>query len=149
ILQKLNHLIEELSTSDRFIKLFLASYNKDTAEFIYVNAGHNPPLHFSRKNQLAKLKKNSVCIGVVPFDYRIEKIHLEKNDILLMYTDGVLEAKNDLHEMFGEKNLVQAVLDKQNQNCEVIQDEITLRVLDHCGDRPLDDDYTLFIIKKN
>lgn len=148
ILHKLNHLIEELSTSDRYITLFLARYDRRTFELTYVNAGHNPPLLISRKQKPRKLSKGGVCIGVVPFEYTTQTISLEKGDILVMYTDGVIEAMNDKQELFGEKNLIQTVMNKQSQSCEVIQDEITLKVLDHCADVPLNDDYTLFIIKK-
>jgi len=148
ILNKLNHLIEELSSSDRFITLFIASYDKRTNEFAYINAGHCPPLLFRKKNKPQKLSKGGVCIGVVPFEYELTKFKLEKGDTLLMYTDGVIEAKNDQGELFTEERLIQTVLDKHAQSCEVIQDEITLRVLDHCGDQPLSDDFTLFIIRR-
>ncbi len=148
ILNKLNHLIEELSSSDRFITLFIASYDKRTNELAYINAGHYPPLLFRKKNKPQKLSKGGVCIGVVPFEYELTKFKLEKGDTLLMYTDGVIEAKNDKDELFTEERLIQTVLDKHTQSCEVIQDEITLRVLDHCGDQPLSDDFTLFIIRR-
>ncbi|UCF63349.1 MAG: SpoIIE family protein phosphatase [bacterium] len=148
ILQKLNHLIEELSTSDRYITLFIASYDQKTSELTYVNAGHNPPLLFSKEKTPVKLTEGGVCLGVLPYEYTYAKITLEPNNILLMYTDGVVEAMNDQNVMFGEKNLIQTVLDKRNQSCEVIQDEITLRVLDHCADQPLNDDYTLFILRR-
>ena len=148
ILQKMNHLIEELSTSDRYITLFIAHYDRQTSELTYVNAGHNPPLVFSKKNKIRKLTEGGVCVGVVPYEYNSHKIKLEKGDLLLMYTDGVVEAMNEDKELFGEANLIQTVYDKQSQSCEVIQDEITLRVLDHCGEQPLNDDFTLFIVSK-
>jgi sigma-B regulation protein RsbU (phosphoserine phosphatase) len=148
ILNKMNHLIEELSTSDRYITLFIAHYDQRTSELTYVNAGHSPPLVFSKKNKIRHLSEGGVCVGVVPYEYNFYKIKLEKDDLLLMYTDGVIEAANEDEELFGEANLVQTVYDKQLQSCEVIQDEITLRVLDHCGDKPLADDFTLFIVRK-
>ena len=148
ILQKLNHLIEELSTSDRYITLFIACHNQKTSELTYINAGHNPPLLFRKGDEPEKLAEGGVCIGVVPYEYNSAKIKLEKNDLLLMYTDGVIEAMNDSKEMFGEGNLVKTVLDKRSESCEAIQDEITLRVLDHCADQSLSDDFTLFILRK-
>ena len=148
ILQKLNHLIEELSTSDRYITLFIACHNQKTSELTYINAGHNPPLLFRNGDEPDKLAEGGVCIGVVPYEYNSASIKLEKNDLLLMYTDGVIEAMNDNKEMYGEENLVKTVLDKRTESCEAIQDEITLRVLDHCSDQPLSDDFTLFILRK-
>jgi len=137
-----------LSTSDRYITLFIACYNQKNSELTYINAGHNPPLLFGNGNKPDKLTEGGVCVGVVPYEYKSAKIKLEKNDLLLMYTDGVIEAMNENKEMFGEENLVKTVLDKRSESCEVIQDEITLRVLDHCADETLGDGFTLFILRK-
>jgi sigma-B regulation protein RsbU (phosphoserine phosphatase) len=148
ILTKLNHLIDELSTSDKYITLFIALYDKRTSDLIYINAGHNPPILFTKKDKYERLKKGGVCIGIIPFEYQTEKVRLNKGDLLLMYTDGVTDAMNDKKERFGESNLIDVLSEKRGQNCEAIQDEISLRVLDHCGDQPLNDDFTLFIIKR-
>lgn len=148
IMQKLSHLIEELTASDYNITLFLALYDKITSEITYVNAGHYPPFLFPKKDAPKKLTTNGIGIGTGPFEYQSEKIRIEKGDLLLMYTDGVIEAVNENGEIFGEKRLLQTVTDKLNQNCESIQDEITLRILDHCHDSPLRDDFTLFIVKR-
>lgn len=148
ILNKLNHLIEELSSSDHYITLFIGNYDKKTSELTYINAGHHPPMLLSKKNKMKKLTEGGVCVGVVPFEYEISKVPLEKGDILLMYTDGVIEAKNEADELFGEKKLLETVTNKKSESCEAIQDEITLRVLDHCGDRSLSDDFTLFILRR-
>ncbi len=148
ILHKLNHLIEELSTSERYITLFIAHYDRRSAELTYVNAGHNPPLLFSKRNKPQKLSEGGVCIGILPYEYTSQTVKLEKSDLLVMYTDGVIEAMDKNQELFGEDRLIETVMAKISSNCEVIQDEITLRVLDHCGDRPLFDDFTLFILKK-
>jgi sigma-B regulation protein RsbU (phosphoserine phosphatase) len=148
IMQKLNHLIEEMTTADHNITLFLALYDKTYSELTYVNAGHYPPFLFSKKSDPKKLKSNGKGIGTGPFEYQAEKIQIEKGEVLLMYTDGVIEAVNENGEIFGEKRLLQTVMDKLSQNCESIQDEITLRILDHCNDRPLNDDFTLFIVKR-
>ncbi|MEJ2051459.1 MAG: SpoIIE family protein phosphatase [Calditrichota bacterium] len=148
ILTKLNHLIDELSTSDKYITLFIALYDKQTSDLTYINAGHNPPILFTKKDKYEKLKKGGVCIGIIPFDYQTETVRLNKGDLLLMYTDGVTDAMDDKKERFGESNLIDVLSEKRGQNCEAIQDEISLRVLDHCGDQPLNDDFTLFIIKR-
>jgi len=148
ILTKLNHLIDELSTSDKYITLFIALYDKRTSDLIYINAGHNPPILFTKKDKYERLKKGGVCIGIIPFEYQTEKVRINKGDLLLMYTDGVTDAMNDKKERFGESNLIDVLSEKRGQNCEAIQDEISLRVLDHCGDQPLNDDFTLFIIKR-
>lgn len=148
ILNKLNHLIEELSSPDQYITLFIGNYNHNTSELTYINAGHYPPILISKKNKPQKLTKGGVGIGVVPMEYEAAKVKFEKDDLLLMYTDGVVEAHNEKHELFTEENLIKTVLTKRSQSCEVIQDEITLRVLDHCGDQPLSDDFTIFLVRR-
>jgi len=148
IMQKLSHLIDEMTASEYHITLFMGLYDKVTSDLTYVNAGHYPPLLFSKKTIPQKLTSKGVGIGEGPFEYQAEKIRIERGDLLLLYTDGVIEAVNENGEIFGEKRLLQIVSDKLNQNCESIQDEITLRILDHCNDCPLKDDFTLFIIKR-
>ncbi len=148
IMNKLNQLIEELTATDYKITMFLAKYNKITSELNYVNAGHYPPILFSKKNSPVKLISSNEGIAKETFEFQSRTVSLERGDLLLMYTDGVIEATNEHGEIFGEERLVQTVLDKINQSCESIQDEITLRILDHCNDSPLNDDFTLFIVKR-
>lgn len=148
IMNKLNQLIEELTATDYKITFFLAKYDKITSELNYVNAGHYPPILFSKKNSPIKLVSSSEGITKDTFEFQSRTVPLERGDLLLMYTDGVIEATNENGEIFGEERLVQTVMDKISQSCESIQDEITLRILDHCNDSPLNDDFTLFIVKR-
>ena len=93
-----------------FVTAIAGFYNIPTGRFVFVNAGHNPPL-LKRKGSPYEFLKTVPC-PVLAFlkdtKYREEEIFLESGDVLFFYTDGVTEAMNGDREMFGEQRLLSA-----------------------------------------
>ena len=149
VINKLNQLIIELSTSDRYITLFLACYNKKNAELTYINAGHNPPLLVRKTKEIERLKTTGIAIGIMSFDYTMNSIKFDDEDVLALYTDGVTEASNSKSEFFGEKN-IQSIIEKNcSEKSVVIQNKIIEGINKHVEKNALKDDLTLLIIKKS
>jgi sigma-B regulation protein RsbU (phosphoserine phosphatase) len=149
IIKKLNQLIIELSTADRFITLFLGCYDKRSSKLLYINAGHNPPILINKNYQIKKLESNGICIGIIPFEYKVVSIPFEKDSILVMFTDGVVEARNKEDQVFGEENLIKIINENKSKGCRFIKNEIVEKVIEHTGEQQLADDLTLLIIKEN
>jgi sigma-B regulation protein RsbU (phosphoserine phosphatase) len=97
-----NHLISSDISEDRFVTAVVGMIDPVESTFEYVNAGHDPII-FSRNGELSFLEANGVPFGILddPHAYDVKKINVEKGDVLVMYTDGVAEARNQLGEEYG------------------------------------------------
>lgn len=147
IVTKLNSCIINQTTDDRYITFFIGIYDEDKMTLEYINAGHNPPLHYKNKKNISKLKTGGIFIGFLPFEYKSDKIQLESGDILVLYTDGLVEAMNDQEEEFGEENVIRIIEKKSNHTSRIIQKSLIEDVKKHIGDNKLEDDFTLVVAK--
>lgn len=106
---RLNKLFRFNLRQIRFITMFLAGFDPDTREMHYINAGHHPPLLWNAiSNTHRWLKPTGPAIGLVPeASYKSETLKFEAGDMLVMYTDGLVEARNGDKKEFGQDGLVQ------------------------------------------
>jgi sigma-B regulation protein RsbU (phosphoserine phosphatase) len=147
VMQKLNELIINLSTSNKFITLFIAKYNASKNKIYYISAGHNPQL-VVRENELIKMESSGVCIGIIPFDYKIKKVELQKDDLIVLYTDGIVEARNKTNKIYGEDRLLEVIKKNKNNPCKIIQEEILKSVNDFALNPSKQDDLTMLVMRK-
>lgn len=136
-----------------FVTVFMGVYNIKTGEFIFVNAGHNPPLVYHKKTdsyEYLDVNKNFVLGGMEDIDFTQQSIKLESGDIFFMYTDGVTEALNNAEELYGEQRLKDC-LNRSDKNLAV-KDLLTLVREDvnaHVNDATQSDDITMLAFKIN
>jgi sigma-B regulation protein RsbU (phosphoserine phosphatase) len=111
VFESVNKRLCEGNETDMFVTAFMGFYNIPTGRFVYVNAGHNPPLVKKRGGGYEFLKNEPCLILAWMKDakYREEEIVLEPGDSLYLYTDGVTEAMNRNKDLFGEERLLSAV----------------------------------------
>jgi len=147
IVDRLNRNLIKNTTDDRFITFFICIYNPADASLIYLNGGHNPPLLLSN-GYLKSLTIGGIFIGSMPWDYESETLFLKKDDVLILYTDGLVEAMNEKKEEFGDERLIQILRENDSKSPNQILNKITSSVNKHIKNRKLDDDFTLVVIKK-
>ena len=96
-----------------FVTAWMGVLEISTGHFVYVNAGHNPPLlkHAGGGYEWLKSRPGFVLAGMEGVRYRENSLQMEPGDCLYLYTDGVTEATNGAQELFGEARL-QAVLNE-------------------------------------
>lgn len=111
ILSRVNGVLSDDNDKCMFLTVFCAVLNIDTGELLFANAGHNPPLLRGCQAGFRYLKvKAGMVLGPMPESrYQTETMTLERGDTLLLYTDGVTEAKNAASELFGEDRLLETV----------------------------------------
>jgi serine phosphatase RsbU (regulator of sigma subunit) len=114
----------------RFTTAFLAEVDPKTREMIYVNAGHNDPILRRASGQIERLPTGGPPFGLPlftadPVPYSSGRIRLQPGDLLVIFTDGVVEAVNDAGEEFGEARLLPCI---QNAPAES-SDETLKRVM--------------------
>jgi len=109
ILHDLNQLaINDLDQSHRFVTLFYSDYDPRTRKLRFANAAHNPPLLWKSSDQkIIKLDAEGFVLGLQKeAEYQCGEIKLSENDLVLYYTDGVIDTSNSLGERFDEKRLI-------------------------------------------
>jgi sigma-B regulation protein RsbU (phosphoserine phosphatase) len=113
----LNRLFRYNLTLIRFISLFLGAINLATKEFIYCNAGQHSPLWWKADTKsINYLKPTAPAIGLIPeIDFKSKSIRIRKDDVLLLYTDGLIEARDQNDEEYSEARLSDYL--KKNNHC--------------------------------
>ncbi|WP_461251323.1 SpoIIE family protein phosphatase [Treponema sp. R8-4-B8] len=94
-----------------FVTSIMGIYNIPTGRFVFVNAGHNPPLLKKNGSSFEYIRSKPQIVLAVMRDakYAQEEITLNGGDTLYFYTDGVTEAMNGSKELFGEERLLDAL----------------------------------------
>ncbi len=106
-LQQVNALLHANSDHETFITLFYAILDTRNGEIAYCNAGHNPPYLLRRSGDLESVTAaGGLMLGLFGHaTYQIGKLTLQPGDRLIMFTDGVTEAKNPAQDDFTEARL--------------------------------------------
>jgi len=144
-----NTLMLQDSKASMFVTLFYAVIDAQPKTFRYANAGHNPPIFIKGStNNIIFLKAQSAPLGVVSdIQVTTEEIRLKKDDIIVLYTDGVTEAVNDNEERFEMERFQQVLLESRNLTASQIINSIEKKVASFVGTQPQFDDITLMVIK--
>ena len=144
----INDLISENITDGRFITFFWGIVNTKKNTFNYVNAGHNPPL-LIRDGKINKLEKGGIILGVMKTDipYISEEVELKKDDVIIMFTDGVSEAMNKNREEFSDERLENAALSLKDKPAELIMNGIKTEVQNFASGITQSDDITMVVMK--
>ena len=145
-----NRLICADSPNSMFVTLFAAQIDQASGDLIVVNAGHNPPyLYRSTDEQPTRLARTGMALGIedtVPFDQ--QALHLDPGDVLVLYTDGILDALNARGEEFGDERLRRVCARHRAEPAAQVVAALRDEVLHFVGATPLADDCTVVIVKR-
>ena len=134
-----------------FATLFCAQLDTDTGLLTYCNCGHEPPLVINHdKSSTSDLTEGGTVLGIDPkasFDAHQHQLH--SGDMLVMYTDGLVDAVNFQRESFGRPRAVQAALDSAHMPAEQAAKNILWLMRKFAGLTPRYDDTALVVLKKS
>jgi phosphoserine phosphatase RsbU/P len=143
-LQKLNNIIHRGRLTTKFVSLFYGELETGGI-LIYSNAGHNPPF-VVRGGKVEFLRNGGPVLGPTPdATYTRGFAQLGKGDLLCMYTDGIIEARDRNEREFGTDRLVRIVKANQSRGAQEIGREVLARVAK--WGREGQDDRTVVIVK--
>ncbi len=146
MLQRVNCYICERSQVTRFATVF-ALILEENGSMRWSSTGHCPAILVRRDGSLEWLKPNSQPIGLFMEAQFTEEISfLEPGDKLLVYSDGVSEARNTVREVLGEQRLGNIVEDYASAPTSEFFDGVLGKVLEFVGDASLEDDFTLLAL---
>lgn len=140
----------DLNAIESFMTMFNALYDPETSIFRYSNAGHNPPLYRTNNaNECLKLEMGGLPIGMFPdTEYQSGKIKLKKDDVIVIYTDGVVEARDSKDNEFGIERLCSVIDNHYNDNANDIIKAILTNMELHTGNSNWNDDVTIVVLRK-
>ncbi|MEJ2052075.1 MAG: PP2C family protein-serine/threonine phosphatase [Calditrichota bacterium] len=134
---------------DKYITFFVGILDNQANEFVYVNAGHNPPILQHQDGSVSMLEEGGIILGMLPdYTYKTGKIKIQQSDILICYTDGVNEALNKKNEEYGEERLMVFIKANQNLNSRDLAEKIVDSISQFTAEAPQYDDITLLVVKR-
>ena len=131
-----------------FVTGWMGVLEISTGKFVYVNAGHNPPLLKRAGGTFEWLKSRPgfVLAGMEGVRYRENTLQLEPGDRLYLYTDGVTEATNSHEELFGDERLQNALNEYMDLPVEQLLPKIKECIDAFVGDADQFDDITMLAL---
>lgn len=141
----------EGNDADMFLTAWIGVVNLETGHMAYTNAGHNPPL-LCRKGETfeyVKDKPNFILAGMNGVKYKKHELNLDPGDTIYLYTDGVTEAENEEHKLYGEERLKTILLDAREKSPKEICTIVGEDVKEFVGEAPQSDDITMVAFKMN
>lgn len=149
ILHELNIALYETIQGTSYATLFYGTLDAVSSCIRYSSAGHPPALLLRAGNQEVRwLATGGLPVGLLPdVVYEAEEVVLHPGDILLLYTDGVTEARNQLGDQFGRERLPSIVLANRGASSGEIVEAVRNAVAEFKNGRSQADDLTLIAVK--
>ena len=145
-LSALNQLLCSSMRPGHFATLFYAEFYPQNLDLYYCNAGHNHPILVRADGTHQGLETGGLILGAFPeATYQQALIRLQRDDLLLMYTDGLSEAQNTLEEEFGEARILEVIFQNRLSSAEQIKEQLIRAVNQHTSE--FQDDLSLVVLK--
>ena len=146
---KLNKLMCANTPLRKFITCFYSELDLVTRKLTFTNAGHNPPMLVRRDGECIRLDAGGPVIGAFPVStFTQREIQLYEGDKLLLFTDGVTEARNADGEEFGDERLQRCLRSYSGRHAAELRTLILDEVTAFCAGN-FDDDATLMVVIAN
>lgn len=148
VMNKINNQIVKTTSPEKYATFFYGIFDAQKLNFTFTNAGHNFPIIKKLNGEHFYLSEGGLIIGVQPdFQYRSATIKLSPGDTLVFYTDGLTEALNLNVEEFGEKKLVNIILDFPFRTAEELKNIIYEEMMRFTEGTAQYDDLTLIVLR--
>lgn len=148
IMQGINESLCRGNESNMFVTFFIGVLDLPTGIMRYCNAGHNPPLIVKGDVVEALPAKANLPLGVMDdMDYILQQVNIEPETMIVLYTDGLTEAKNLKRQQFGAERTFKVVKECHDATATQLIETVTQKVNAFVGDAEPSDDLTLLAIR--
>jgi len=135
-----NRQLYACSPVDRYATLFYGIFDENTRTLHYVNAGHNPAVVIRRGGSAVWLDASAPPVGLFAETvYQAQAVQLYPEDLIVAYTDGIVEATNGASEEWGVEGLLAAVKRCRTRQPESIVEAAFAALDEFSGDNQTDD----------
>ena len=145
-----NHILHD-TNANQFVTAFYGILDPQSGNMVYSNAGHPPPLILGPENKqgVRWLANTGVPLGVLEeCSWEQREVQLFPQDVLCLYSDGVIEAEQNQDSPFGMGRLLDCAKARVNGTAAEIQQGIIADILQFVGEAPQLDDIVLFVVKR-
>jgi sigma-B regulation protein RsbU (phosphoserine phosphatase) len=161
LMEDINRLMLDATQGQRFATFFYGVFDEATRDLTYVNAGHNYPMLFRPRErsagkgseilqgfELTRLEEGGTVLGfLAEAAYRQATVRLAPDDLLVIFSDGITEAKNEGDEEYGEERLAACAATGLGRAPADLMDHILRDVEAFSGPTPQYDDITLVVAR--
>jgi phosphoserine phosphatase RsbU/P len=151
LMKRMNGLVNKIFADDKFASLFYGEFSTDSAGlFLYANAGHNPPMFIkSDSDEITYLDPTGPVLGPAPnAKFTIGNINFSKGDVLLIFSDGVIESADNKFNDYGEERLAKIFKEKKGLTPREIAYSILDDVINYSKKGSYNDDKTIVVVKR-
>ncbi|MEN8127449.1 MAG: SpoIIE family protein phosphatase [Planctomycetota bacterium] len=149
-LGELNHHLVNNSEDSKFMTLFYGLLDGPARKLVWTCAGHDPGLWYqAHADTFEQLENTGMPLGILEqADYSLAgPVQLQKDDIILIGTDGIWEAQQGDGSMYGKQRLRDLIQKHRADSAEQICQAVIESAMEFCGDGPVNDDITLIVVK--
>jgi sigma-B regulation protein RsbU (phosphoserine phosphatase) len=149
IIQQVNYLIFVNTSADKFVTGFFCIIDDENGDIEFVNAGHNPPMLIHNSGDIELLHEGGLILGFLEgdFNYESKKLKLVQGETILMFTDGVNEARNTSQEEFSDETLKQSLINHHLLPAKELMNNVINDVKEFVGPASQYDDITMVVLK--
>ncbi len=145
---EINRIFVRDGLPNRFASLFYMEVEPDSGTVRFLNAGHLPPL-VGRTDGVDTLSRGAPALGLTgKTRYREDQAELEQGDLLVLYSDGLTEARNEEGEFFGDTRLKRLIPRLRNLSASTAGARLLAEIEDFVGDAIRSDDLSVVILKR-
>ncbi len=149
VVERLNRHVVDSSASNKFITMFAARLDPESARLDYVNAGHNPPLVVRAGGTVEELPSGGMPLGLFAgATYTAESIDLATGDLVCIFSDGITECEDPDGEEFGPERLVSLLQEHAAEPVAAVMAEIEGAATRWAAGGPQGDDQTVVLLRK-
>ena len=144
IITQMNDSMAEMNDSNMFVTFFCGVLDLASGHLRYCNAGHNAPLIFTNAIHELPVEPN-LPLGIIKgMAYIEQETQIHCDDALFLYTDGLTEAENSEHDLFGEERMMEVLHERRSAQAHL--EAVHAAVSKFVGDAPQSDDLTMLFI---
>ena len=144
-----NSYICRLHANAMFATIFFGVLDTESGRICYLNAGHDPPFRLGNGRIVDQVMPTGPVLGVFDeAEFGIETFVIEPGESLVLYSDGIPDAQNDVGEMLGSDGF-QALLEGEGRTASEIFESVLDAVDSHMGDAGQFDDITLVMVSRD
>lgn len=151
LMSRTNKLLNQAFAEDQFVSMFYTElFNDKKGLVLYANAGHNSPiLYHAREDRIEILEPTGQILGPFPDEtYNVENTYLSVDDVMLIYTDGISEARNTSGELYGEARIQRILQEYAHKSSREICATMMEDVQKYSRGSEETDDRTVVVVKR-
>lgn len=146
IMTQLNNSMSEMNENSMFVTLFIGVLDLRSGMLSYSNAGHCPPMIVSDDVEPLAVDAN-IPIGLMSdWNYSLQNIQMQPGTRMLLYTDGLTEAENTEHQLFGEERMIKCMKESMRLTPKGMINALNEAVKNFVGEAEQSDDLTMLTI---